>query len=373
LFGKYLNGYSSYANQLGKSGYVPPGWDNWEAFYGMNGAYYNYKLDVNGQLINYGHAPQDYSTDVIGQRLREWLDTSDGDGRNPSQPFFAYVAAFSPHAPTDASITHGDTHRFLNLPPFRSPALNERDVSDKPSYIRALPPINPLGMERLTNVWRQQHQSLFSYDRQIGLTLKLLRTEHQLRNTLVIVMSDNGETTGEHRWTYKLVPYERSIRVPLAIRYDRLIRHPGTTDSRDLVANADLFPTIASVALGPRWRPPQPVDGLSLRNVLNGTQHGQLRRSIVLENEYYARGGLKRNVPTYCGIVTRRWKYVVYSPTSKDPGLVAGSEEDELYDLEHDPFELHNLAASRPGIAARLRKRLAKACSPTPPGWDVRW
>ena len=40
----------------------------------MNGAYYDYKLNVNGQLINYGHAPQDYSTDVIGQRLRDWLD-----------------------------------------------------------------------------------------------------------------------------------------------------------------------------------------------------------------------------------------------------------------------------------------------------------
>ena len=373
LFGKYLNGYSSYADQLGRSGYVPPGWDDWEAFYGNNGAYYDYRLNVNGRLIKYGDTPQDYSTDVIGQRLRDWLDTSDGEGRDPSQPFFAYVAAFSPHGPTDASPTFGDDKRFPGLPPFSSPAANERDVSDKPSYIRSIPSRDRAGMVRATDLWRRQYQSLFSYDRQIGLTLHLLHTEHQLHNTLVIVMSDNGLEYGEHRWTYKLVPYERSVRVPLAIRYDKLIRHPGTTDSRDLVANADLFPTIASVALGPRWRPPTPVDGLSLREVLNGTQRGQFRRSIPLENAYYVRGGGKLNVPDYCGIVTHRWKYVVYSPTLRDQGLVAGSEEDELYDLKHDPFELHNIATSRPGVAARLRQRLAEECSPPPPGWEVRW
>ena len=111
-------------------------------------------------------------------------------------------------------------------------------------------------MQRVTEKWRRQHQSLFSYDRQIGLTLRLLRREHQLHNTVVIVMSDNGQTTGEHRWDYKLVPYQRSIRVPLAIRDDRLIANPGTNDGRDFVANADLFPTISSLALGPRWRRP---------------------------------------------------------------------------------------------------------------------
>src|SRR5262249_44569896 len=151
----------------------------------------------------------------------------DGEGRDPSQPFFAYVAAFSPHGPTDASPTFGDDKRFPDLRPFSSPAPNERDFSDNPSSIRSIPSRDRPGMVRATDLWRRQYQSLFSYDRQIGLTLQLLHTEHQLHNTLVIVMSDNGLEYGEHRWTYKLVPYERSVRVPLAIRYDKLIRHPG--------------------------------------------------------------------------------------------------------------------------------------------------
>ena len=98
---------------------------------------------MNGRVIPYGSAPQDYSTDVVGARLRDWLDTSDGDGRDPTQPFFAYVAAFSPHGPADASVAYHDGQRFQDLPPYRSPAVNERDVSDKPSYIQALPRLDP--------------------------------------------------------------------------------------------------------------------------------------------------------------------------------------------------------------------------------------
>ena len=373
LFGKYLNGYSSYAERLGRHGYVPPGWDDWEAFYGQNGSYYDYRLNVNGRLIRYGSDPQDYSTDVIGARLRDWLDPSDGDGRDPTQPFFAYVAAFSPHGPTDASPTYGDGQRFLDLPPYRSPAVNERDVSDKPSYIRALPPFDRQWMDRLThNKWRRQHQSLFSYDRQIGLTLRVLHQEHELHNTMVIVMSDNGEETGEHRWDYKLVPYQRSIQVPLAIRYDRLDREPGherrarfRRERRpvpdDRIARAR--PQVAAARAG-GWRVP----------ARRAARHAARSAAHVdgPGNGYYPRAG-RPAVPTYCGILTRRWKYVVYSPTPSDPGLVAAPEEDELYDLKRDPYELHNVASSRPGIAARLRKRLVSACSPTPPGWAVPW
>ena len=372
LFGKYLNGYAAEADRIGQHAYVPPGWDEWQAFYGMNGSYYHYRLNVDGRLERYGGGPKDYSTDVLGERLRDWLDPSDGVGRDPTQPFFAYFAAFSPHGPSEASPTYGDDHRFLDLPAYDSPAVNERDVSDKPTYIRGLQPLRPAGRRRLTYQWRLQHQSLFSYDRQIGLTLRLLRREHQLHDTLVIVMSDNGEEDGEHRWKYKLVPYERSIHVPLAIRYDRLIRHKGVVDDTDMVANTDLLPTITALALGRGWRPPAPVDGVSLRAILMGKQRGPLRRSMLLENGYYNRGD-KQAVPTYCGLLTLRWKYVVYSPTPRDPGLVVPPEEDELYNLRDDPYELRNVVTSRPDVAARLRERLATACSPTPPGWSVAW
>ena len=58
----YLNGYSS-----ADPTYVPPGWDTWAAFSGGE-KYYRYRLNVNGTLVSYGAAAQDYSTDVLTNR-----------------------------------------------------------------------------------------------------------------------------------------------------------------------------------------------------------------------------------------------------------------------------------------------------------------
>jgi N-acetylglucosamine-6-sulfatase len=371
LFGKYLNGYANYtADVLDVPGYVPPGWDEWQALYENNSKYYNYRLSVNGDLVKYENRPADFSTDVIGRRLRDWLDPSDGDGRDPSQPFFAYVAPASPHGPTLASSRYGDDERFLALPAYHSPAVDEADVRDKPTYIERLPRISDSGLRGLQIRWQHQFQSLYSFDRQIGRTMDSLRSQHLLANTLIIFLSDNGQTTGEHRWDYKLVPYERSVRVPFAIRYDRL--GSGLVDDRNLVMNADVFSTVMDLTLGPTWVAPTPVDGLSLRGAISGTQTNPLRPSILLENRYYARNH-HLSVPTYCGIRTPRWKYVVYSASAVDPTLVSGSEDHELYDLALDPFELRNVASKRPRVAARLRSKLAQLCVPTPPGWTVEW
>jgi arylsulfatase A-like enzyme len=362
LFGKYLNGYATYSRRVLKQAYVPPGWNEWQAFDSDNGAYYRYRLNVDGQFVDYGNAPTDYSTDVLGERLRDWLDASDGDGRNPDEPFFAYLAAFSPHLPSDASRTYHDGSRFTTA---SIPTHPEADVRDKPAYIRRLPPPSSHQAARLLLRWREQLQSLRSYDRQIGLTLDLLRAQGVLDDTVVIVISDNGVEYGEHRWESKGVPYEYSVRVPFAIRFDQVV-HTAAVD-RHLVGNVDVYPTILDLASVGGSN----TDGRSLRPLLDGGDP-PWRSSILLEGPYDDRG-LQPSVPTYCGIVTDRWKYVVYSPAADDPTLVSGPEDDELYDLRTDPGELRNVVRSRPDVARRLRRRLASLCRPSPPGWRVRW
>ena len=106
--------------------------------------------------------------------------------------------------------------------------------------------------------------------------------------------------------------------------------------------------------------------------MLDGTQQGPLRTSMVLENAYYLRAHqpVRADLLRYPhpSLEVRR-----VQPDAVGSGLVTPPEEDELYDLQRDPYELHNVAASRPLIDARLRKLLAKECSPTPPGWAVKW
>jgi N-acetylglucosamine-6-sulfatase len=370
LFGKYLNGYASYAQTQLTGGYVPPGWDEWQVQYENNGAYYDYRLNVNGKIVRYGHDPQDYSPEVIGTRLRDWLDPRDGDGRDPKQPFFAMFTPFAPHGPPTPSARFGDDRRFSNLPAYTSPAMNEIDVSDKPAYIRRLPLLGPDRLASDQVLQQRPLEALYSLDRQIGLTLDLLKREGELHDTMIVVVSDNGTTTGEHRWTYKLVPYERSIRVPMAIRYDRLT-HAPRVERRQLVTTADVFSTVMAVAR-PRWVAHRPIDGVSLTGVLAAPQRRPVRTGVLLQNLYMDRVG-QPDVPTYCGIRTRRWKYVVYSPTRHDPSLVDGRQDVELYDLRRDPYELHNIAERRPHVARRLRSDLPTMCRPAPPGWSVRW
>jgi N-acetylglucosamine-6-sulfatase len=370
LFGKYLNGYSAYADAELHPGYVPPGWDEWQVQYENNGAYYDYRLNVNGKIVRYGDQPQDYSPEVIGSRLRDWLDPRDGDGRDPRQPFFAMFTPFAPHGPPTPSPRFGDDQRFSKLPAYTSPAMNEVDVSDKPAYIRHLPQLGPDRMLSDQVLQRRPLEALYSLDRQVGLTLDVLKRQGELHDTMIVVVSDNGTATGEHRWTYKLVPYERSIRVPMAIRFDQLTRRPRI-ERRQLVTTADVFTTVMSVAR-PRWVPHRPIDGISLSGLLAAPQRQPLRTGVLLQNLYTDRVG-QPDVPTYCGIRTHRWKYVVYSGTKRDPTLVNGRQDVELYDLEQDPYELDNLAGQRPDVTRRLRSDLRRICRPTPPGWSVRW
>jgi arylsulfatase A-like enzyme len=369
LFGKYLNGYATYSERVLHRAYVPPGWNEWQAFFRDNGAYYNYRLNVDGELVRYGDQPASYSTDVLGERLRDWLDPTDGVGRDPTEPFFAYLAAFSPHLPSDASPTFHDAQRFTRDRLPHPAGFNEADVSDKPTYIRNLPRITAHEEERLRTRWQAQLASLASYDRQIGLTIDLLRQQDQLTNTIVIILSDNGVLFGEHRWISKGVPYQEAVNVAFAIRADGFVAQPGV-DRTHLVANVDVYPTVLDLALG-EGSPPG-VDGRSLRPLLDGERDPPWRSSVLLEGPYDARGILPA-VPTYCGIVTERWKYVVYSPTREDLSLVSAGGEQELYDLRADPSELDNVAASKPEVERRLRAQLAKLCSPTPPGWAVPW
>src|SRR5207342_1073503 len=87
------------------------------------------------RLVHYGHAngpkKNDYSTTVLGNMLRFWLHH-----RDPSAPFFAYVAPYGPHGPSDAD--YRDVALFPKLAPFTSPAIDEThdEKADMPTYVR---------------------------------------------------------------------------------------------------------------------------------------------------------------------------------------------------------------------------------------------
>jgi N-acetylglucosamine-6-sulfatase len=81
LVGKYLNGY--------EGTYVPPGWGEWHALSGGQ-SYYDYELNENGVLGEYGSEPADYSTDVLSAKAAAFV-------RETSGPLFLFFAPLAPH------------------------------------------------------------------------------------------------------------------------------------------------------------------------------------------------------------------------------------------------------------------------------------
>ena len=167
---------------------------------------------------------------------------------DPEQPLFLYFTPYGPHEPATAAPRH--LSAFPNLAPYRPPNFDEADVSDKPAYIRAIPRLTASQISRENMIRRKQLQTLLSVDDAVGTIVRALSDTGRLSNTMIVFMSDNGFSYGEHRWgttgaMNKQVPYEESIRVPYVVRYDPLT--PFARTDPNLVLNIDLAPTFAAL------------------------------------------------------------------------------------------------------------------------------
>ena len=207
LFGKYLNGYRVGAEE----GYVPPGWDRWEAF--SRGHYYNYTLSVDGELEQHGDDEDDYSTDLVASRASSFIRSSEG-------PVFVVYAPVAPHAPMTPAPDYEDD--FSDLAPWRPASYNEPDMSDKPAWAQLLPRWGPLKQSKQDAQRIGQYRTLRSVDDAVEELVDALDDTGRLDDTMIVFTSDNGLLWGEHRWNSKMVAYEEAIHVPMVIRYDAL-------------------------------------------------------------------------------------------------------------------------------------------------------
>jgi choline-sulfatase len=170
-------------------------------------------------------------------------------------------------------------------------------------------------------------------DAQIGRLLDALEHRRLLDRTLVIVTADHGESLGEHgERDHGVFIYESVLRVPL------IICAPGVRTGRvDSVARLiDIMPTVLDV-LG--FELPQ-MDGVSLIGALRGDGHPDDLEAYA-ESLYPQRFGCSPVRALRDG----RFKII-------------DAPRPELYDLERDPFEEHNLYQQRRAAADGLRRRL---------------
>jgi arylsulfatase A-like enzyme len=337
FMGKYLNGYRPEDQQ-------PVGWDEWDVA-GNGYPEFDYELNENGTVHNYGHRPQDYLTDVLSAKASTFIDGAAHSGR----PFALEVATFAPHRPSVPAPR--DAHSFPKLTAPRTPAFG-REPTGAPQWLHGLRPLSASDERHIDRVFRQRVRSVQAVDDMIGRLRRELQARGLADNTYFVFSSDNGFHMGEHRlMPGKQTAFDTDIQVPL------VVTGPGIPAGRTVSAmtsSIDLAPTFEQLAGA---RPTGVRDGVSLVPLLRGSAPPtEWQRAVLVEHHgpvkqlwdpdrQPARSGAP---PTYEAIRTSTSLYVEY---------VTG--EQEYYDLTTDPNELHNIAATTPASRiAELRRAL---------------
>ena len=321
FLGKYLNGY----NDL-PEGYIPPGWDDWQVFFKRDpnlDYYYNYSLNENGKIVQYGQDSQEFSTDLLARKAVDFINQSD------QKPFFLVVSIFAPHQSYQAADRHKDLFKSLDeFERYRPASFFESDLTDKPVWASE---IERPTIDYVDKVHERMLRSLMSVDDAVGDIISALEKRDIRDNTIVVFMSDNGMSMGDNGVFGKNCPYDPCLHVPFIVSYPPLTSKPRIDEH--LILNIDIAPTFMDVAGASA---PIKMDGASILPIL-GDPSQAWRDGFLLEH-YQDLGdveesGLAFLIPGYVGYRTSHWKYIKY-----DTG------ELELYDLLKDPFEMDNKA-----------------------------
>lgn len=349
-----------YANALiGKTWGViglPPGFDYSCSLHG-SAMYDGYQYEITeswrrGQGETY--RPGEYSTDFLTNRACGYLRAQARSDR----PFCLILAPTAPHLPLEPAARHRAYayRRWRGKLP-RDPNFNERNVSDKSSWLRSTAAVRSAAVPYAIGEYPRRMGSLMAVDEMIDQVRSVLVSQGKWDNTVLIVTSDNGYNLGAHRLIHKMAPYEESIRIPLVIAGGG-IPH-GEIDR--IVGLHDIGPTLITLAGSGAW--PIYMDGKSLMPFLRQGTDDEIPWRDALVTEYNGGGvhagynpggsigpGYGLDIPTYRSVRTDTEKYIRFA-----------SGEEEMYDLRADPFELNNLLKNSRNRATLARRDALKA------------
>ena len=330
---------------------------------------------------------QRFTNDVKGylQRRRD-------DGR----PFFLMLSLFNPHPPYTALEEYYNMYDPDDLPPLRGEGWldGKPDLYHQIRRFRRTKENDPALYRKVQAVYL----GMVSYvDNMVGQVIQSLQEHGLYKNTMIIFCSDHGDFAGEvglvEKWPNAMD--DMITRVPL------IVRRPGCPEGlrvHTLTQSMDILPTICdyeNVAID------YDQFGISLRPQVEGSP-GDEQRAV------YCEGGYDRREPhcfePTCFVSGRRsaeglmenQKNSVYYPKmlqqQEKPDSVCRTvmqcwqewkitirtnDDNELYNLQEDPLEQHNLFFDpryeqiRNELVAKSFKWLINTSDVTP--WERHW
>lgn len=291
--------------------------------------------DRNGSFPDYrGYYYKTLDGDTVhltrytGQKALDFIDQAPAE-----KPFCLSLSFSAPHAHDNAPDQYfwqeepGKLYQNMDMP---APEL----ADDK--YFNALPEAVRKGFNRTRWYWRydtpeKYQHSVKGYYRMInGIDLEIAKIREKLKekglekNTVIILMGDNGQFLGERQLAGKWLMYDNSVRVPMIVYDPRVKKH---RDISEMALNIDIPATILDLA---GIKAPDIYQGKSLIPVVSGKEKSLNRDTVLIEHLWEF-----ANIPPSEGVRTKDWKYLRY---------INNKTDEELYSLKDDPKETTNLA-----------------------------
>ncbi len=350
----------------------PTGFDHWEVLIGQ-GNYYNSDFIINGER----RRSEGYVTNVITDRSLAWLDQ-----RRKDQPFCLLVhhkathriwmpdtALLNDFAGVEFPVPDNFFDNYEGRPAAAAHVMGiDRDMdlvydlkmrdpegllqtkyrkfyermygrmneTQKAAWDAYYDPIISdfvsAGLEaEALALWKYQRymqdylKCVRSVDNNVGRLLEYLEENNLADNTLLVYTSDQGFYMGEHGWFDKRFMYEESLRTPLVMRFPTGFGKVGAI--AELVQNIDYAPTILDFA---GIEVPTEMQGVSLKPILMQEKTDWRDAVYYHYYEFPNEHGTKKHY----GVRTDRYKLIHFYDDI---------DVWELYDLESDPREMHNL------------------------------
>jgi arylsulfatase A-like enzyme len=302
----------------------------WDYYFGHNDPSNNYvnpffKEGRKGQIGPQKQYLNVYPDDLTVDRALAWLEED-----RAGKPFCLLVWFVAPHEPFFRARRHFDLYRDTTVqkPPTFDDDLKgypgkPKSFADAENKVGTTPTHVAVGSHE--GMVKNYYAGLVAVDENIGRILNYLEKKNILDDTAIVTGSDHGYFLGEWRLFDKRLMHEPSIRVPLMIRYPKRI--PAGVVRDEMVLDTDLAPTFLDLAGLPV---PEHVQGKSVLPLARSADPA-FREAWYYE---YFEWPNPEGVRPHRGIRTERYKLIHY---------VMEPQEFELYDLQNDPGETHNL------------------------------
>lgn len=276
-------------------------------------------------------------TDIMTEQAVEFLENRSGD-----KPFCLSVSFKAPHLPFMPAPRYSELYKDAVIPV---------PLTAGPEYLERLPETVKNGWGHI-GYWQMYYSTPQAYQETVKQTYRLMagldesvgKIRRELKrlgldkNTVIVLLSDNGDMQLEHQLGGKALMYEESIRVPLIIYDPRAPKSVAGQKRDELALNIDIAPTLLSIA---GVEVPDCMQGKNLAPIVAGAKI-PWRQDIFCENQFRlgewgdAPDWGHQYYPMSQAVRTEQYKYIVY--TESQPPY------EELFDLSVDPHETTNLA-----------------------------